>query len=106
MPPTLVAAGVRERHSAGVMLLHPERRDGASVVGSRYEIRVRGRIGQSLVERFAGFDAEVEPAQTILRGPVEDQAALHGVLEQIQCLGLELVEVKRVGDRSGQAAEE
>ena len=70
------------------------------MVGSRYEIRVRGRIGKSLADRFTGFEAEVEPAQTILSGPISDQAALHGVLEQIQCLGLELVEVRRLGDRN------
>jgi hypothetical protein len=73
------------------------------VVPSEYEIRVRGRVGKSLLSRFDGFDAEVEPAETILRGDVSDQAALHGVLDRIQDLGLELVEVRRVGrgrDRS------
>jgi hypothetical protein len=64
----------------------------------RYEFRVRGRLGQGLLASFAGFEAEVEPVETILRGDVADQAALHGVLEQIQSLGLELVEVRRVGD--------
>lgn len=39
---------------------------------------------------------EVEPVETVLRGPVRDQAALHGILEQIESLGLELVEVRRV----------
>ena len=39
---------------------------------------------------------EVEPVETVLRGPVQDQAALHGLLEQIESLGLELVEVRRV----------
>jgi hypothetical protein len=64
----------------------------------RYEFRVRGRLGQGLLASFEGFEAEVEPVETILRGDVADQAALHGVLEQIQSLGLELVEVRRVGD--------
>ena len=64
----------------------------------RYEFRVRGRLGQGLLASFEGFEAEVEPVETILRGDVADQAALHGVLEQIQSLGLELVEVRRVGN--------
>jgi hypothetical protein len=64
----------------------------------RYEFRVRGRLGQGLLASFEGFEAEVEPVETILRGDVVDQAALHGVLEQIQSLGLELVEVRRVGN--------
>ena len=48
---------------------------------------------------FGGFDAEVLPPETILRGSVEDQAALHGILQQIEALGLELVEVRQVDDR-------
>jgi hypothetical protein len=67
------------------------------MVPKRYEIRVRGRVGKSLLSRFDGFEAEVEPAQTVLRGAISDQAALHGVLERIQGLGLELVEVRPVG---------
>jgi hypothetical protein len=62
-----------------------------------YEIRIRGRLGQGLLSAFEGFEAEVEPPETVLRGTPADQAALHGVLEQIQSLGLELVEVRRVG---------
>lgn len=67
---------------------------------ARYEIRVRGKLGGKVASSFSGFEAEVEPAETILRGPVQDQAALHGILERIEALGLELVEVRRV-DRRG-----
>jgi hypothetical protein len=63
---------------------------------SRYEIRVRGRLGEKIAKRFEGFEMEVEPVETVLRGPVQDQSALHGVLCQIESLGLELVEVRRV----------
>jgi len=52
--------------------------------------------GERLLSSFGGFDAEVLPPETILRGSVEDQAALHGVLQQIEALGLELVEVRQV----------
>ena len=64
---------------------------------TRYEFRVRGRLGEGLLATFDGLDAEIEPVETILRGDVVDQAALHRILEQIRSLGLELVEVKRVG---------
>ena len=64
---------------------------------TRYEIRVRGRVRESLLSQFDGFDAEVEPAETVLRGPLRDQAELHGLLDQIQGLGLELLEVRQVG---------
>jgi hypothetical protein len=66
---------------------------------SRYEFRVRGRLAERLLSSFEGFDAEVQPVETILSGEIADQAALHGVLEQIESLGLELVEVKQVDDR-------
>ena len=69
------------------------------VGSSRYEIRVRGRLGEKVAARFEGFDMEVEPVETVLRGPVLDQSALHGILGQIESLGLELVEVRRVEDR-------
>jgi hypothetical protein len=67
------------------------------VQSSRYEFRIRGRVGDRLLSSFGGFDAEAQPPDTVLRGAVADQAALHGVLEQIEALGLELVEVRQVG---------
>jgi hypothetical protein len=66
---------------------------------SRYEFRVRGRLGETMLASFAGFDAEVQPVETILRGSITDQAALHGVLEQIEALGLELVELRQMDER-------
>ena len=57
-----------------------------------------------MLASFAGFDAEIQPVETILRGSITDQAALHGVLEQIEALGLELVEVRQVGTTSEHSA--
>ncbi|MFL6010899.1 MAG: hypothetical protein ACJ74A_06835 [Gaiellaceae bacterium] len=79
--------------------LHPTASDVQEVKPSRYEFRVRGRLAERLLSSFDGFDAEIQPVETILSGPVADQAALHGVLEQIESLGLELVEVKQVDTR-------
>jgi hypothetical protein len=62
----------------------------------RYEIRVKGRVTPALLARFEGLQATVEPVETILHGPVEDQAALHGVIHLVNALGLELVEVRRL----------
>jgi hypothetical protein len=64
---------------------------------TQYEFRVRGRLGEGVLATFTGLDAEIEPVETILRGDMSDQAALHRVLEQIRSLGLELVEVRRLG---------
>ena len=66
--------------------------------GGSYEIRVRGRLSDSLVAAFEGMRASVEPVETVLHGPVQDQAALYGLLERIQSLGLELVEIRRLPD--------
>ena len=63
---------------------------------SDYEIRVKGRLTDTVTNAFEDFTASVKPAETTLRGEVRDQAELHGLLEQIQSLGLELIEVRRL----------
>ena len=64
---------------------------------THYEVIVRGRLGPALVSAFDGLTATTTAASTVLRGQL-DQAALHGVLERIESLGLELLEVRRVED--------
>ncbi len=61
-----------------------------------YEIRIRGRVGGSVLASFENMDSAVCPAETVLRGTITDQAQLHGVLERIQLLGLELIEIRQV----------
>lgn len=60
-----------------------------------YEIRVKGRVGDHLADAL-GLDAEVEPADTILRGAVEGQDGLHSVLSRLQDMGLELIEIRQL----------
>jgi hypothetical protein len=71
-----------------------------------YEVRVRGKLSPSLANEFEqlALTASVEPVQTVLSGPVEDQAALHGVLRRIEALGLELLEVRRFPASGGGGA--
>jgi hypothetical protein len=64
--------------------------------GGSYEIRIKGRLSDSLLSAFEGLSATVEPVETVLHGPVEDQSSLHGLLDRIQSLGLELVEIRRL----------
>lgn len=63
-----------------------------------YEIHVKGRVSEEVLSSFEGMAATVRPVETILRGSVRDQAALHGLLDRIQSLGLELIEVRRSTD--------
>ena len=62
----------------------------------RYEIRIRGVLSETLLGGFPGLEARVEDGNTVLAGPVPDQAALHGALDQVEGLGLELVSVCRI----------
>jgi hypothetical protein len=61
-----------------------------------YEIRIRGRVSQTVLDTFEQMESSAERVETILHGPVRDQAELHGLLHRIQALGLELVEVRRL----------
>jgi len=61
----------------------------------RYEIRIRGRLSETLLAAFPGIRAEACGSETRLVGDLPDQSALHGILAQIEALGLELLEVRR-----------
>jgi len=62
-----------------------------------YELVVQGRIGPRLQRAFEGFEVTSSgPDETHLHGWVPDQPALHGILEQIRNLGLDLIDVHRV----------
>jgi ABC-2 type transport system ATP-binding protein len=64
--------------------------------GNRYQIRVKGQLGSQWSEWFDGL--AVLPAsgdETILRGTIADQAALHGLIGKVRDLGLPLLAVTR-----------
>jgi hypothetical protein len=61
-----------------------------------YEITVRGRLSATLIGAFDGLGASPTAGGTVIRGAIPDQAALFGVLERIDALGLELLEVRSV----------
>jgi hypothetical protein len=60
-----------------------------------YEIRIGGLLGEIVLGAFPGLHAETEGSETVLTGALPDQAALYGVLAEIEALGLELLEVRR-----------
>ena len=62
-----------------------------------YEIRIADQLDEATLQSFAGLDVTVHAAATVITGQF-DQAALHGMLEMIRSLGLDLEELRRVRD--------
>jgi hypothetical protein len=62
----------------------------------RYEIRVHGHLGALMLAAFPSSSAEIRGSDTVLRGPIQDRAALHGVLAQVESFGLDLIELRRL----------
>ncbi len=62
----------------------------------RYQIRVRGQLGQTIRSAFPALRARAEGGDTVLTGVLADQAALYGVLAEAEALGLELIDVRRL----------
>jgi hypothetical protein len=60
---------------------------------THYEITVRGRLSAALSDGFDGLTAAPQGPNTVLRGELADQAALYGVLDRVESLGLELLDV-------------
>jgi epsilon-lactone hydrolase len=63
-----------------------------------YEIRVSGHLGPTLLMAFPALVPCQQGADTVLTGRL-DAAALYGVLAEVEALGLELLEVRRVQPR-------
>ena len=63
----------------------------------RYEIRIKGHLDSRWAASFDGLSLTRESdGTTALQGPVADQAALHGLLQQLRDLGLPLVSVTQL----------
>ncbi len=62
-----------------------------------YQIRLEGHLGSEWAEWFEGMVVTVGgDGETLLTGPVVDQAALHGLLKKVRDLGLPLISVNRM----------
>lgn len=70
-----------------------------------YEIKVRGHLGQRFERHFEGLELKTGfhddgTAVSVLSGQVRDQSALHGILERIRDLGMEIVSVNQIRTES------
>ena len=66
---------------------------------SYYEIRVAGVLPPEALLDFDRLSASVEPVETVVHGPLQDQAALHGLLARLETFGVVVIEVRRLHER-------
>ncbi|RME45334.1 MAG: hypothetical protein D6791_11010 [Chloroflexi bacterium] len=60
-----------------------------------YEIRIAGQLDERWSDWFGGLTLTLdEHGDTLLTGPIADQAALHGVLRKVRDLGMSLLSVR------------
>lgn len=64
-----------------------------------YAIRLKGHLGPRWFHRFEELKIEcLENGETLLTGPVIDQSALFGILNQIRSIGITLLDVECISD--------
>jgi epsilon-lactone hydrolase len=62
----------------------------------RYAIRVRGPIGPTMMQAFPTLAMSRNGQGTLLTGSLPDQSALYGAIHQLEALGLQLHEIRRL----------
>ena len=67
------------------------------MTGLQVEIRVVGAAPAELLEELDGVQVITETVETVLQGSLADQAALIGMINRLQGLGVELREVRQLG---------
>ena len=65
-------------------------------LNARYEIRVKGILDQRWTAWFEDLHVSSDGEETVICGPVADQAALHGLLTKVRDLGLFLISVRHL----------
>ena len=76
---------------------------GATVPSSYYEIRVAGVLPPEALLDFERLTASVEPVETVVHGPLQDQAALKGLLARLETYGVEVLEERRLHGKADDA---
>ncbi len=71
--------------------------DNGVVQGAKYRIVVRGELDDRFAYLFGELEMEQVEGTTVLTGRVIDQAQLHGFIERLEELGLELLTIEQIG---------
>ncbi len=71
-------------------------------MGDFYEIRIRGGLDDATRDRLADTVGALQPCETVMRGPIADQAELRGVLARLAELGCELIAARPITARGAQ----
>jgi hypothetical protein len=69
----------------------------ATQPGCQYLLRIKGRLGATALSAFPTMRSVVQGGDTVLTGSLKDRSAVYGALAQIEALGLEILELHRVG---------
>jgi hypothetical protein len=93
----MVIAEVNCPHRILVMPAHQVKLDDDLMgpAAARYTIRINGHLGATLLSAFPAMTWKRQGPETILTGTL-DQPGLYGVLAEIEALGLDLLEVRRL----------
>ena len=67
-----------------------------ATVARLYVLRIRGRLGPTALSAFPAMVAELRATETVLTGWLDDQAAVFGVVGQVEALGLEILELRQI----------
>src|SRR3954468_2599123 len=89
MPRGLTLGPVRDRH-------RPAGESVSAMPQATYQIRISGTLPAEFLTELGRLDVKVEPAETVLSGALPDQSALFGLITRLDCLGLRLIEVRRL----------
>ena len=76
----------------------------ASFGPAQYEIRVAGVLDSRWAAWFNGLEISDQGDETVIRGLLEDQPALHGLLTKVRDLGLCLISVRRLDTGQAEAS--
>lgn len=68
------------------------------MVAAHYEIRVAGMLPPEVLLDFEWLSADLAPVETVLHGPLPDQAALGAFLARLEEFGAYVIEIRRLPD--------